>query len=181
MDEINLELGSDQTIESGEAIILNPDYTSLSPIRSFQWQTNNPEPIDCPTCRSTMVQPLSDTEVFLMIENRTGCQTRDDLLLKVEGVKVFAPNIFSPNNDNQNDFFFLQGNLPFDVSQFQIYDRWGNLHYQKNNLKANQVQSAWDGTQNGQPSISGVYIWKAVINYKNGQREVLSGDVTLIR
>lgn len=181
LDEISLELGSDQTIERGAILSLEPNYTSYSHITSFSWQTTIPQILNCPTCENPTVQPWSDTEVYLMVENGTGCQTDDQFLLKVEDVKIFTPNVFSPNNDNLNDAFYLQGNLSYDITQFQIYDRFGNLIYHRKNGIANQALDGWDGTHNGQECSSGVYLWTAVIAYKNGHQKTLSGDVTLIR
>lgn len=180
IDEINLDLGTDQTIQSGETIILSPSYTSHSPIKSFAWQTDS-QILDCPTCENPAAQPKSDTEIRLLVENETGCQSRDQFLLKVAEIKIYTPNVFSPDNDNWNDSFFLQGNLVYDITQFQIFDRWGSLLYQNKNLKTNQKEEGWDGTQNGQNCLPGVYIWTAVIRYKNGQQKMISGDVTLVR
>lgn len=181
MDEISLELGKNQTIERGEIVNIKPNYTSHSHIKSFSWQTTSAQALDCHSCKNLTLQPWSDTEVRLMMENGSGCQTNDHFLLKVKDVKSYTPNVFSPNGDNLNDTFYFQGNLPFNIAQFQIFDRWGNLVYQKKNSIANQAKDGWDGTQNGQDCSVGVYLWTAIIAYKNGQQKTLSGDVTLVR
>jgi len=181
MDEVSLELGDDRTIENGESIILKPNYSSNSHIKSFHWQTSTNQVLDCPTCEKPKIQPTSDTEVHLWVENGSGCQTNDQLLLKVADIEFYTPNIFSPNNDNYNDLFFLQGNLSYDIAQLQIFDRWGKLQYRKKNITANKALEGWDGTHNGQECLEGVYIWSALIHFKNGQKRIISGDVTLIR
>lgn len=167
----SLELGSDQTIERGETISVKPNYTSHSHIRAFSWQTTNSQALDCPTCENLIVQPMSDTEVYLMMENGSGCLSNDQLSLKVTDIEIYTPNVFSPNNDKVNDIFYLQGNLPFDITQFQFFDRWGNLLYQKKYSIVNQVADGWDGRYNGQVCSAGVYLWTAVIAYKNGQQK----------
>jgi len=181
MDEISLELGSDQTIESGETVILQPSITSLSFIRSYDWQSTSAQELDCPTCARPTIQPFEDTEVQLIIENGSGCKRSDQILLKIAEIKFYSPNIFSPNNDNQNDLFFLQGNLSFDIAQWQIFDRWGRLVYLKKNISANKALDGWDGTYNGQESSIGVYTWTALIRFKSGEEKIISGDVTLVR
>ena len=181
LDDIDVEIGKDRTIESGETVNLQPVFTSHSPIKSFHWQTNNSQELKCPSCKNLQFQPWSDTEVQLSIENATGCQSKDQLELKVADIAIYTANAFSPNKDNLNDYFFLQGNLPFTILEFQIFDRWGSLLYQKKNILANQSQMGWDGTHNDRACSAGVYVWTAIVKYKSGNEKILSGDVTLIR
>ena len=181
LDDIILELGVDRSLEEGESLILKPTYSSSSPVVSFNWETNNFQSLNCPTCKNLDIKPLSDTEVKLSIENVTGCRTSDALNLRVLGVKVYAPNIFSPVSQGVNTTFFLQGNVSFDIAKMEIYDRWGNLVFQNKNIEANQPEDGWDGTFNGQDCMSGVYIWTANLRFKNGAQELISGDITLLR
>lgn len=39
------------------------------------------------------------------------------------------PNVISPNNDGSNDFLDLSG---YDISKFQVFNRWGKLVYEQN-------------------------------------------------
>ena len=181
LDEIGLNLGDDQIIESGAVIVLEPQYTSTSPINSFSWSSSDQEALDCPSCEKPSIQPSEDTDIELTIDNMTGCEKTDGFNLDVTDVTFFEPNIFTPNNDNRNDFFFLQGNLNYDLALFQIYDAWGGMLYQKKNIVANREQDGWDGTTNGHNCSPGVYLWTAVVKFKNGQERVIRGDITLIR
>ncbi len=52
------------------------------------------------------------------------------------------PEGFSPNGDQAHDTFFIHGVSELVVN-IQIYNRWGNLVYQKNNYK-----NDWDGRSN---------------------------------
>lgn len=181
LDEISLNVGDDQIIESGAELILEPRYTSQSPINSFSWTSSDHEALNCPTCENPIIQPIEDTEVELTIDNFTGCQKTDRFNLDVEDVTIFDPNIFTPNNDDQNDLFFLQGNLDYDIALFQIYDAWGGMLYQKKNIIANKKEDGWDGTTNGHNCLPGVYLWTAVVRLKNGQERIIHGDITLLR
>lgn len=181
LDEIGLELGHDQIFETGETILIAPNYTSLSPIKSFQWQMSSSQDIVCPSCEIFSIEALVSTEVDLMMENLSGCQTEDRLFIEVADVEIYAPNVFKPNEGYLNDYFYFQGNLAFDIAQFQIFDRWGSLIFHKKYTSANQAQEGWDGTQNGKACPTGVYLWTAVIAFKNGEEKTISGDVTLIR
>ena len=181
MDEISLDIGEDRLVQSGETITLRSLFDSQSNIRSFGWQATNSQSLDCPSCRNLVIQPSSDTDINLSIENATGCRASDQLSLKVVGVNIYAPNIFRPVGNGENSRFFLLGNLTYDIAQFEVYDRWGNLMFHNKNLLANDMQQGWDGTYKDQLCPQGVYVWTAVIRYKSGVQEVISGDVTLMR
>ena len=179
LDEISLELGPDISLEKGETIILKPTYFSHSPIITFTWEADNAIPLDCPNCKNLVIQPESDTRVNLYIENGTGCKSNDHLDLKVVDVNIYAANTFNPNREGINNSFFLQGNLPYDIARFEIYDRWGNLIFLNKNILANQPNDGWNGTHDGKRCLAGVYIWSALIRYKNGRKEVIAGNVVL--
>src|SRR6202008_2063998 len=71
------------------------------------------------------------------------------------------PSAFSPNNDNINDVYKPLGSAQFTHEyDFRIFNRWGQEVY-----NTPDPQAGWDGTFNGQQSITGVYAW--VITYKN--------------
>jgi len=88
---------------------------------------------------------------------------------------IFFPNVFSPNQDGINDLF-----LPFsmDVAEiaYFVYDRWGSNVFESNN-----INSGWDGTFKGKLCNVGVYVFCSKVIFLNGETNVFSGDVTLIR
>ena len=87
---------------------------------------------------------------------------------------IYVPNIFSPNDDNQNDI--LQ---PFGkdilVMSMEIYDRWGNHIF-----KAEGADASWNGRYKNYPAQSGVYVY--VVRYtdlRTGEEKIKKGDVFL--
>lgn len=60
------------------------------------------------------------------------------------------PNVFSPNDDGQNDRFTFFATL--ENPSVKIYNRWGDLVYE---TTSNMVE--WDGTSNGKKLPEGVY------------------------
>jgi gliding motility-associated-like protein len=69
--------------------------------------------------------------VCLTLTNDNGCQDSICQLINVLPVDVTAPNIVTPNNDGVNDlleFAYLQF---YQDTELSIYNRWGNLMYQK--------------------------------------------------
>ncbi len=99
---------------------------------------------------------------------------------------ILAPNVFTPNNDQKNDLFRISGvNIDY-LNYLRIFDRWGKIVYEKENLDfTNGImkrEDAWDGNYaSGKYVNNGVY----VIMYEgvclNGESVSGSGNVTLIR
>ncbi|MEN0007071.1 MAG: gliding motility-associated C-terminal domain-containing protein, partial [Bacteroidota bacterium] len=86
-----------------------------------------------------------------------------------------VPNVFTPNNDNQNDGFGIVTNGKLENYTCKIYNRWGALVFE-----TNEAADLWDGTFNSQDSPVGVYVYH--INFRIDEQEFVEvGDVTLLR
>jgi gliding motility-associated-like protein len=88
---------------------------------------------------------------------------------------LFVPTIFSPNNDGNNDMLCVYGGCISSL-EFQIYNRWGELIY-----TTNDNTECWDGTQNGDPVNTGVYVYKLNVTLSNGEEVQDSGNVNVVR
>lgn len=90
--------------------------------------------------------------------------------------KVKIPNVYTPNGDGENDFFFALSE-GLESETMKIFNRWGRLV-----LEWNNVGAKWDGKDsNGIDSAEGVYyyIFKGLGFDKVPYEE--HGTVTLIR
>lgn len=58
----------------------------------------------------------------------------------VVGCNTTVPNIFSPNGDNINDVFIIEGLINFPGSRLAIYNRWGQMVYE-----STDYQNDWKG------------------------------------
>jgi len=95
---------------------------------------------------------------------------------------VYIPNVFSPNGDSINDLIFINGGPGIErISSFSIFDRWGNEVYLANDFQPNDAAIAWDGKLDGDYLNPGVYAYRAIIIFKDGNSVVRYGDITLIR
>ncbi|MFA9388597.1 MAG: Ig-like domain-containing protein [Prolixibacteraceae bacterium] len=56
---------------------------------------------------------------------------------------IIIPEVFTPNNDNVNDFLIIQGLNRYSSNKFEVFNRWGNKVYEKNNY-----DGEWDGFAN---------------------------------
>ncbi|MEM9984047.1 MAG: PKD domain-containing protein, partial [Bacteroidota bacterium] len=93
------------------------------------------------------------------------------------GPKLFLPNIFTPNNDGENDEFLI-GVTNIEFGELSIYSQWGELIFQSQN-----VAQGWNGEvrNTGRQAPEGVYVYKVVINGFEGTELIRSGTVTLVR
>lgn len=177
----SVDAGQDTTIDLGFSIILdaivNSDYfidsISWSPLDSF---------LDCNNCLDPEIIPPGNTTYTITVVDENGCTATDEIQLLVNIVRpVHYPNIFSPNNDNTNDFFnIFAGPAAKGLEFLKVYDRWGNLMYDgRPNL--NDRLQGWDGFFNGKPVNPGVYAWMANIIFVDNETITFSGDVTVVR
>lgn len=91
---------------------------------------------------------------------------------------IYVPNAFSPNNDGLNDVFKVNKNNDYAISQFEVFDRWGNSIF----LSTSNTPY-WDGTYMGKPSDIGTYFYIVRANCIGGKMDeiVLKGTVSLVR
>jgi gliding motility-associated-like protein len=87
---------------------------------------------------------------------------------------------FSPNSDNNNETWYIQGIEKYPHNYVKVYDRWGFLVYQKEGY--NNV-SAWDGRgntaqQSGKLLDQGTYYY---ILEPGDELQTLTGYVVIIR
>jgi hypothetical protein len=101
-----------------------------------------------------------------------------DLTIK-KLVNVYTPNILRAQGDQGTLTLF--GNQIKRIESLTIYDRWGNVVFNQEDVLPGDYSSGWDGTLNGQPVVPGVYVWKAALLLEDGSIIHRTGDVTIIR
>jgi gliding motility-associated-like protein len=166
-----------------ETDILNPiiDFTNLSTnATSYSWLFGDG------SSSSNITNPThtySDEGVYtatLIATSQYGCKDKMIHDIIVKGIFTFyAPNTFTPNDDNKNDSFLPLG-VGWDVDKYQldIFDRWGN-----NCFSTKEVGKGWDGKANhGSESAQiDTYTWKVDLTDVFGKNHKYIGKVTIIR
>ncbi len=179
--EIGVDLGDDLVIERGEMVALVPSIQSEAPIRSYFWEESAENTLDCLTCSETSAQPTEDVSYQLLVENEFGCHATDVLQVVVRDFRVYAPTGFSPNGDRFNDRFYLQSRTDYRIDSWRIFDRWGNLVFERENVFSNDPAAGWDGLAKGEPMHQGVFAWFARVTGLDGVARLVKGEVTLVR
>ena len=105
------------------------------------------------------------------------------MFIRVEAVRnIFTPSAFSPNNDGINDRFTIYGDETMvAIRELKIFDRWGNFIYEGIDLPPGDGNHGWDGTFRGKKMDPSVFAFYAVVEFIDGYREILKGDITLIK
>ena len=88
---------------------------------------------------------------------------------------------FSPNNDNNNDTWYIQGIEYYPNNAVKVFDRWGFLVYQKQNYE--NASAPWDGRGNaaqhsGKLLDQGTYYY---ILEPGGEMKTMNGYVVIVR
>jgi gliding motility-associated-like protein len=181
-DTIPVSIGSPPTIQllSKDTLLLFGETLQVGgsdPSLNYLWSTGE----------TTAVISIKNKGVYsVTVTNDQGCTATNQIIVRQQDVPAWwTPNVFSPNDDGQNDYFNIWVN-DRDVKRvhtFQIADRWGSILYKKDDYLPDNsaVGNGWDGRQNGQYAAPGPYLWIAEIEYNDGIREVLSGTLALIR
>lgn len=110
----------------------------------------------------------------VMVADNIGCTTRDTAYLEVKRMYIAAPDAFMPGTSGENSKFYLKEvNFIGDFKMY-IYDRWGELVFQTNEIGFN---GGWNGVFKGMDCLAGAYVWVA---YNNG-KVVGKGTVVLVK
>ena len=133
-------------------------------------------------CSSVTVAPQEGV-IFTVTVEKGPCAAEDQLRLLIRKPRpVFIPNIFSPNDDGQNDVFFIQaGKQVQEIQSFLVFNRWGEAVFEARNFQPNDITIGWDGYHRGKRVDPGVFAYYVEVLYIDGYVELLKGDVTLIR
>jgi gliding motility-associated-like protein len=163
----------DLCLESGEAYYLTPDSLNYT----YSWFIENAKQ---PESSNQLFTQWPDTSRVYLIKvigyDEIGCESEPSLMsIKVESCqRFFAPNSFTPNGDGTNDIFELRGMSVYQPT-LKIFDRWGNVVYQSNNLW-------WTGDcGTGYYCNTDVYNWLIEYRDKDGFNKEERGFVTLVR
>jgi gliding motility-associated-like protein len=107
-----------------------------------------------------------------------GC-TASDTVEIAKDCYLDLPNVFSPNGDGTNDYFWPRQLLSEGLVRFSmnIYNRWGQKIWETTSLDGR----GWDGKFSGVDQPTGVYIYRVDAEFRNGYRERYQGNLTLLR
>ena len=160
------------------AVFLN---TSIGTITHYYWDfgygppSNLPSP---PPLQYPILDAVQNYTVRLVIENAAGCHdTASNNIEVLKSCYIAVPSAFTPNGDGLNDYLYPLNAYKADDLDFSVYNRFGQRVFHTTDWTIK-----WDGTINGSPQDTGVYVW--ILKYTRrdtGQKVFQKGSTILIR
>jgi len=182
--EVRLDTLSIQNQEENE-LSITASLMAADNVFDITWFEDGVEILGS-TNNEITIQLVDSTVISVLVTDENGCTAEDLIFLSLtdiqEEIEISIPNIFSPISTSGNNLFFIPPNNQIkEVYDFIIYDRWGNKVYSASNFDPQVTNQSWDGTMNGQPCDSGVYVYSVSYLDVFDQEQSIFGDVTLIR
>jgi gliding motility-associated-like protein len=171
---LNIQSSSDSTFP-GEPIQLTATFDGNY---LYDWLVDSS--LSTNGIHNPVATPYVPTVYYLIVEDENGCKNIDTISILIRQFEcelpyIFIPNAFTPNNDGNNDEFFVRANSITEV-YLAVYNRWGQKVFETNNLN-----QGWDGTFNGMPLEPDVFGYYLEIECFNGFKQFKKGNVALIR
>lgn len=161
-----IDAGSNVTINEGETTTLNATGGSSyawSPNYNIRYQ-NTPNPD---------VEPVYTTTYYVQSLDAYGCYGFDSVTVYVNpSNELVFYNTFTPNNDGDNDTWYIGNIQKYPKNRLEIYNRNGQLVY----AKASYLNE-WNGTNFGDALPSATYYF--ILDLGTGEK--VHGSVTIVR
>ena len=167
------------TMQVGFPIIIPATYTSN--VTNWTWSPSNT--LNCSDCPQPVTNPKFDTKYLVRFIDSNGCRNNGEIKIIVicKNANVFMPNTFSPNGDGNNDVFYVRGRGLDRVKNLRIYNRWGEIVFEKQNFPVNDPSYGWDGKYKGNKPIPDVYVYQVEVFCDNSQTIHFEGNIALIQ
>lgn len=179
-----LELPEDLLLSENEAVQLTHNYSD-STDHTFLWIPA--ALVDCPDCAVTQFTGSPESVwIYLEVETPAGCLLSDSMFIEIQesvdedpATEIYAPNVFTPNNDGNNDIFSVIAPLDHKLIRLSIYDRWGTIIYEELNPSSMHSFEGWDGTYKGKELVPAVFVYQIEYTDGAGERKTKEGTVYL--
>ncbi|MCE3229603.1 MAG: large protein, partial [Bacteroidetes bacterium] len=164
----------DTTVIIGQNIPMN-GYAGTN----FSYTWTPVTDLTCTNCIFPTSTSTVDITYTLVIEDGLGCfKTTSTYSIHVDPkATVDVPTAFTPNGDGTNDIIYVDGWGIKKLNYFRIFNRWGQLLFESNDIKV-----GWNGTFNGVPQNMETYIYQASVEtYVDKEPILKTGSFKLIR
>jgi gliding motility-associated-like protein len=174
-----VNIGPDRVLATGTPLVLNA-HTQYGPIINWLWTSN--ADISCTNCPSTNTVVKNNSFYSVQVTNIFGCVAVDSMFINsiCKSAQVFIPNAFTPDGDGLNDILMVRGR-GVTVKSFRIFNRWGELVFEKENFYPDDPKFGWDGRVRGVPATPDVFVYTAEVFCDNGIPYTYKGNVTILK
>jgi len=175
-----VNLGPDLTLAAGTLQPLSSTVQN-GPIRNWSWTPSTN--LSCTNCSLPIATIKKNISYVVKVTTAYGCSATDTIRIKVfcEDTQTFIPNAFTPDGDGINDILMVRGKGVVMVKSFRIYNRWGQIVFEKTDFAPNDPSYGWNGKINGVVGGPDVYVYTAEVVCENGATFTYKGNVSLIK
>jgi gliding motility-associated-like protein len=172
------DAGDDKYIKLGTRVMLDPTQVG---IHHIIWRTDTT--LSCLDCFQPLASPYYTRTYYATAYTEYGCAVVDSVTVHVRcnGSLVFMPNTFTPNGDGLNDYFYPRGEGLDVLLSFRIFDRWGEMVFERTYVPMNDEHTGWDGTFKGKALAPDTYFYMVRSRCASGEQVIWKGDITLMR
>ncbi len=165
----------DTTVVVGQIVPLNNNSGS-----NFTYTWNPITDLSCTNCPYPVSNSTVNVTYSVTIADNMGCfrtVNTHTIIVELKGT-VDVPTAFTPNGDGINDVIYVDGWGIRKLNYFRIFNRWGQLLFESNDIKI-----GWDGMFNGVPQNMETYVYQVSADaYVDAQKPFLkTGTFKLIR
>lgn len=175
-----VNLGPDLTLSTGT---LHPLISTITngPIAQWLWQPATD--LNCNTCPQPLATIKKDITYAVRVTTAFGCSATDTINIKTfcENSQVFIPNAFTPDGDGINDILMVRGKGIVSVKFFRIFNRWGEVVFERTGFPPNVANYGWNGKIRGVTGGPDVFVYTAEVVCENGTTFVYKGNTSIIK
>jgi gliding motility-associated-like protein len=169
----------DSLITLGDSLKIN---ALVTPNGAYSYRWSPPSFLSCATCPETFAKPEEGIKYTISVTKAICTKTKSINIRVSQCSMVYAPDAFSPNQDQVNDVFFVYGaKCVKQIKELSIYNRWGENIFLNKDFPPSDLKYGWDGTFRGQMVDAGVYTYQVFIELNDGGLIKNEGAITLIR
>jgi len=175
-----VNLGPDLVLPTGTIRPMTSVVTN-GPIRSWQWSPGTN--LNCTTCSVPLATVRNNITYTVKVTTAFGCMATDTISIKAfcENVQAFVPNAFTPDGDGINDILMVRGSGIAQVKSFRIFNRWGEVVFERANFSPNNPAYGWDGRVKGVVGQPDVYVYTVEVICENGTPYTYKGNVSVLK
>jgi|GEM_PF-2735946 len=174
-----VDAGADLNLATGDIVTLHP-ITTNGPITQWLWEPS--AGLSCNTCPNPVLTIHDNTSYWVTVTNQFNCVAKDaiNIVTFCKSAQVFIPNAFTPDGDGLNDVLMVRGK-GVRVNYFRIFNRWGELVFEKKDFDPNDPRYGWDGRVRGIPASPDVFVYTAEVMCDNNVVHVFKGNTTILK
>ena len=153
------------------------DVAGPNPTYTYNWTNGT----NTATGTNLTVNPLTQSTAgnyTVTAMDQNGCQNRTIGNIDAQECITMVPEIFTPNGDGKNDGFEIKNIDLYPNNKLKIFNRWGNLVYQKDKYDNEFEGYANTGDQVGKNKLpAGTYY--VILDYGDNKTETYDGFLLL--